>query len=235
LFGWSANTQYTQFDICNAQNTQYQLFPAGVMLNLTIWYHAVIVQALTQNGLSNYFVYLNGALIGAAYGQVYPISAPRYNSVLGYSNWLDPFWVGEIDTFNVYDQALNQAQVGSLYTTAMLTPAPPPGPLPVISSSSSSSGLSNAAIAGIVLGVVGGVFLCCCVVLLFILCGVGATTKNGKSRLERRSSTSMAMAGNQPQRLEESRGASTAKEVEMTPHGETETHTEMAHQEAQTA
>jgi len=156
--------------------------------------------------------------------------------VLGYSNWLDPFWVGEIDTFNVYDQAVNQAQVGSLYNTAMLTPAPPPGPLPTVSSSSSSSsGLSNAAIAGIVLGVVGGVFLCCCVVLLFILCGVGAATKNGKSRLERRSSTSMVMGGNQPQRLEESRGPSVAKEVEMAPHGETETQTEMAHQEAQTA
>ena len=118
ILGWNAATLGLQFDVCNAAVTQFQLFPPTA-LTLGTWYHAVVTQTLVPSGLSNYFVYINGALVGASYDQNYPIAAPRYNSVLGYSNWADPFWVGEIDLFNVYDQAVNQIQVYNMYVAAM--------------------------------------------------------------------------------------------------------------------
>ena len=129
LLGWNAATLGLQFDNCNAAYSQFQLFPPttpSATLTLGVWQHAVVTQTLLPSGLSNYFLYLNGVMIGALYDQSFPIAAPRYNSVLGYSNWADAFWVGEIDTFNVYDQSVNQIQAWNMYNAAMQPGTTPP-------------------------------------------------------------------------------------------------------------
>ena len=72
----------------------------------------------TDASLSNWQLYMNSQLLNSVTGTYYPQAAVRQNANLGLSNWNDPQFAGLLDTFNVYDVALSQSQVGQLYEVA---------------------------------------------------------------------------------------------------------------------
>ena len=140
LFGWQSTNQYMTVTTTNLNNFETGIGQATPVINYNTWYHTVwVIQSspgsvTTSNGEStsaaNFFVYTNGLLTASSYGSVnngnpntyYPPLVKRSNQNLGKSNWGDNYFVGEIDTFNVYSIALNANQVGGLWAAASTPP-----------------------------------------------------------------------------------------------------------------
>lgn len=103
------------------------------------WYHTVFVmqQVTVLNGLTDsgasatqgnvthgaWWLYVNGALLsysgGVSQNNMLPAQVPRQLSYLAKSSWNDPAFSGLIDTFRIYNQALTQSQVTTLYNGEM--------------------------------------------------------------------------------------------------------------------
>ena len=73
----------------------------------------VITPVVPNNGLANYFTYLNGDLYTAEANFPMPPAVPRPVAWLGRSGWkgADANFSGEVDLFNVYNVALSDVQV----------------------------------------------------------------------------------------------------------------------------
>jgi len=94
------------------------------------WYHVVaVVQHVSTNISSNegcaYWIYVNGNLLNFT-GVAINLNShtiqekTRQIAYLARSAWAaDPYWAGAIDTFRIYDRALTQAHVTSLYQEQM--------------------------------------------------------------------------------------------------------------------
>ena len=114
----------------------------------TQWYHVVaVVQQVTASSTNPthgaYFLYVNGQLLNYTGVGVYMNSLlvqaqARPFSYLAKSDWsADPYWTGAIDTFRIYDRALTQTQVTTLYQGEM-------GGCSVPTQSSTISGVTSA-------------------------------------------------------------------------------------------
>ena len=129
VLGWDGSAGapdfFWQFDV--ADNTtagnQYQTGDALGEVAYNTWYHAVAVITPTANGLANYLLYVNGQLYTTVTNAFYPVAAVRQNAYIGRSGWSDPYWSGYVDFFNVYSQALSDAQVAALYAATQVLPA----------------------------------------------------------------------------------------------------------------
>ena len=135
LFGWHGGDQFMTVTTTTSGNTEYG-FPgsgqATPTINYNTWYHNVwVIQAsYGATSAANFFVYTNGVLTGSVTGGVnngvinayFPPLVNRLSQSLGRSNWGDNFFLGEVDTFNVYSIALNANQVYSLYEKASQPP-----------------------------------------------------------------------------------------------------------------
>ena len=128
LFGWlggsvdnqaQATDPQLQFVVCDDQGIQYSMNGWGP-LQLGTWYHVLI--SIQQSSLDDtqavYAGYINGVLMGGAGGH-YPDAVVRQNADLGRSSWQDSYWGGLVDSFRIYNYALDSAQALSLATTAL--------------------------------------------------------------------------------------------------------------------
>ena len=99
-------------------------------ISTTTWYHVVAVaQQITSNSSSEhggaYWIYVNGQLLNYTGQNIYLnshaiLAQTRQMAYLAKSTWVaDPYWQGAIDTFRIYDRALTQSQVTSLYQGEM--------------------------------------------------------------------------------------------------------------------
>ena len=108
------------------------------------WYHVVIclqpvanaTGATAANPLGNWMVYVNGALVNNSHylvpsttmtsvqGASYPVAVTRGQQYLGKSDWSDPYWVGVIDAFRVYDYVLNATTVSNIASVYGLNQPP---------------------------------------------------------------------------------------------------------------
>ena len=98
------------------------------------WYHVVICLAPVYNAtgstaanpLANWMIYVNGQLVNNSHylvpsttmtyiqGASYPNPVTRTQQYLGRSDWNDPYWVGVIDAFRVYDYLLNGSTIAAI-------------------------------------------------------------------------------------------------------------------------
>ena len=125
LFGWNAGNQYMTVTTSTLNNNEYTLGQASPQVNFNTWYHTVwVIQSGTgATSSANFYVYTNGQLTGTLNGgntngninAFYPPLVGRASQNIGKSNWGDNFFLGELDTFNVYSIALNPNQVNTLY------------------------------------------------------------------------------------------------------------------------
>ena len=123
LFTWYSTGSQMGVQLCDANtNTGGQLTIAAAFTPGN-WYHMVWVLQSTGTGStaqnqSNYYVYVNGQLTNTFAVTYYPQAVVRQNAVLALSGWGDDLWAGLVDTFNVYNVALSQSQVASLFSTS---------------------------------------------------------------------------------------------------------------------
>ena len=108
-----------QFDVCDGNGIEHSYNGWG-SLQLGAWYNlvAVIQQSPIDATQAMYALYINGVRVGGAFGY-YPEAVVRQNANLGKSSWGDSFFGGLIDTFRVYDYALNSEQVLTLSANAL--------------------------------------------------------------------------------------------------------------------
>ena len=128
MLGWDGNAgspdYFWQFDLADntAAGHEFQTGDAIGEQPYNTWTHVVAsISAPMTNGNANYFLYVNGQLYTTVTNVWYPIATQRQNAFLGRSGWNDPYFVGAVDFFNIYNQQLSDAQVAALYT-ATLTP-----------------------------------------------------------------------------------------------------------------
>ena len=112
-----------QLGLIDATGAQEELYPFSPTV-VGQWYHFVMVLQQISPGseLVALFVYVNGQLLTWNTGITqsnFLNAGPRMYSYLGRSDWGDPYWSGELDTFRIYDQALSASQVSSLYAHEM--------------------------------------------------------------------------------------------------------------------
>ena len=202
VFGWQASSATAMtWSACDQFNTEwptvYNNRVATSSIQVGQWYHVVLIVAEVPGGGSGeYMVYQNGVLTMDQIDSYYPQNFIRPNAALGRSDWGDAFWEGEIDSIRIYNRALNQWQVGTLYTQATGQPSPAGSPPKICNGvpCTSSSGLSGGAIAGIVIGsVVGAAIL---LVVLFMMCCVGSRGgKKSSTRTDESSNTGTGKFG----------------------------------------
>lgn len=82
------------------------------------WYTILFVYQETAAGLANYYAYVNGNLVGTQQNVYFPPAVSRASANLARSGWADSYWVGEIDTFNIYRYALTASQAAALTARA---------------------------------------------------------------------------------------------------------------------
>ena len=121
--GSSMTTQWTQYDA--SQNVGW--YPVIPSTQTNTWYHAVVVMqqivpTIAPQAQANWYVYLNGNLSSQNYEafQYYPQAVLRPFAYIGRSQWTgDPLYQGLVDSFRIYNYALVQSQVSSLFQSAM--------------------------------------------------------------------------------------------------------------------
>jgi hypothetical protein len=106
------NATTMQYRINTSQGTITITTPTVTNINNNNWYHCVWVLPLTGNGS----IYINGVLSNtASFG--YPTQGiTRTVNSLGKSNWGDPYFIGQIDDFRMYNRVLQQSDITTLYT-----------------------------------------------------------------------------------------------------------------------
>jgi len=101
----------------NGQKTQYDDV-LGYNVNFGNWIH--IAWVLNTN--NSWTLYVNGSIVpnpgsnpGTGY---YPLSIPRSNNYIGKSNWNDPYFIGNICDFRMFDGILTQNDIINIYNTS---------------------------------------------------------------------------------------------------------------------
>jgi len=136
LFGFGGDSRTMTFQTCHVQGNQQTLGgTTPVFINWGSWYHVLVSLQLVPGG-SLGSLWVNGTLNDQRILPYFPLFAPRNNAQLGKSSWNDAYFNGEIDMFNIYSQAFNQAQASALYAASLL-PATP------VSSSSAGAAVSS--------------------------------------------------------------------------------------------
>jgi len=131
LLGWRDTTTTLTFTYCDQTGTENTIF-SNVALQLNNWYHVVVVvqQLYDANGpatgrlsrdLARYTMYINGVVPNNVHQVIGPLPRRvlRQNADLGKSSWNDGYFGAYVDSFNIYDSALNNAQINALYLNKM--------------------------------------------------------------------------------------------------------------------
>ena len=115
----SANQPSLQFDLCDGNGNQNAMNGFGP-IQLGTWYSVIlVVQQLPYQTRAMYTAYVNGARAGVLVNGYYPEAVQRSNADLGKSSWSDSYFGGLVDTFRVYNVALNAAQTAALSSAAL--------------------------------------------------------------------------------------------------------------------
>ena len=149
LLGWWGGGNGWSFTYCDSNGFQYTIF-SPFNFQLGYWYHVIVSlqQLLDSNGqpsnFANYYMFINGtAGLNSGAGGPLPSNVFRANADLGRSDWYDNYWQGYLDTFNIYNYALNQQQANALYLNKMggcsVTTGTPAGAAPTSPSTSTAS------------------------------------------------------------------------------------------------
>jgi hypothetical protein len=124
IFGFRDNSGEFAFEVLNSavrvgtspKSTRTVLIP-----NLTTgkWYHIVVVVTPLDTAAATaiWTPYVDGESLDAVNG-TWPRAVGRTNANLAKSNWADQYFNGSIDTFRVYDYALNENHVLCLYRSS---------------------------------------------------------------------------------------------------------------------
>ena len=160
VLGWDGN-DYGKWSFENWNGGQSQFTEVLQRVNLSQWYHVVIALqtvptapgTTAANPLGNWMIYVNGQLVNDSHylvpsttmtyiqGASVPNPVTRTQQYLGKSDWNDPYWVGVIDAFRVYDYVLNATTVGQLAAAYGLNIPAPPAPQSVALPSSAELNL----------------------------------------------------------------------------------------------
>ena len=149
LFGWNGGSMQWTFTYCDSNGFQYTIF-SPFTSQLGYWYHVVVSmqQLLDSNGnpsnFANYYMFINGTSgLGQGGGGPLPSNVFRANADLGRSDWYDSYYQGYLDSFSIYNYALNQQQAQALYLQKMagcsVTTGTPTGSAPTTPSTSTAS------------------------------------------------------------------------------------------------
>jgi hypothetical protein len=113
----------------------------GPILRGTGQRHLAITFASTAPDNTTISYYVDGALIGSATGDADLADVSNAAAYLGKSMYiLDPYYLGTIDEYRIYDEARSASQIAGDYTTG---PAGPTGPTVTINRATGAMTLTN--------------------------------------------------------------------------------------------
>jgi len=126
LMGWKGDATTLTFTTCDQTGSQSTI-ESNVNIVLNTWYHVVVViqqLADTNNdgtNLARYIMYINGVVPSGPHQVIGPLPrrVNRLNADLGKSSWSDGYFGAYVDSFNIFDSALNSAQINALYLNKM--------------------------------------------------------------------------------------------------------------------
>ena len=132
LLGYEWTTSRLRLEQYIGQDEQFMALNAVESLELNVWYHIVVVfqrerwDRIDTHGSVK--IYVNGNLTGNATNALMPLPVQRTTCYIGKSHWVeDEYFDMMLDSFRLYDYALQQSDVSMLY---LITHSPLPTDLP---------------------------------------------------------------------------------------------------------